>query len=271
MNDSPRMFEHIIATLLNAEHDVKLPCSYEGESIERQFDGYREIRPDPLTTIKIGIECKKLSRPVEVGEIEKFITKKRDCLIDTAIVVSFTGFQKAAIASAKKSGINLYNFRPSSDDDITRFPFSELIKSDYDFKFNSKASPKSISREERALLSMRDSKYFDNYLYNKDREKAVDGKELVNKLIEPYILEKGYTADILNIDLLDKELYLRAIFGKKELFLRVTSVEIVFHKSIHVKIRNPEDWYILEDVINKKMLLVDNIHVERIRTLYHKE
>jgi hypothetical protein len=270
MTDSPKIFEHLIATLLNAKHDVKLPCRYDGEVIERQFDGYREIKLDPLTVIKVAIECKKTTRPVEVGEIEEFITKKNHCHIDRAIVVSFSGFQRTAIASAKKAGINLYYFRPSTEDDIVKFPFSEIVGPvEYDYRFETKAPPKSISKEERALLSIRDSKYSDQYIYNNFGERVVKDRDFISDLIEPYILEMGYTAEILNIDLSKKELYLRGIFGEKEVFLKIISVEIVFQKLSHFKIVGPTEWYILEDVINQKKLLVEKKHVERIRAAYH--
>ena len=253
---------------MEAEHDTNLPCLYDGESKERQIDGYKEIKMRPFVTIKVAIECKRWNGPVEGSNVDSFRTIMQDCKFNVGIFVSFKGFQPLAIASAKKGGIYLYHFRPCSKDDIDMTPFNKIIGAKWDHRFISRAPAKSMSKEERALISMRDSKYVDRFLYNREGEKVIEEDVFIQDLIQPEILEKGYTADILNVDLSERMLYFKAKFGDRKVFLKIESVEIVFRKTFDWDIVNPEDWFILEDVIDGNVMLVDRIYVEKIRAAY---
>ena len=72
MIDDPILFEKIIAHLLKAKHNMRIDC---GTSRKRQFDGYIELWLESLVKLRVGIECKKEKRGVEIGEVEAFRTK----------------------------------------------------------------------------------------------------------------------------------------------------------------------------------------------------
>src|SRR5689334_8471344 len=103
---SGERFERIVAAIHAAQH--KGAEVIWNEDIDgRQFDVVLRFKfgfYDYLTLI----ECKDHKKPVEVGEIDAFVTKKADAKASKAIMVSSSGFQSRARDVAKKHGIKLY-------------------------------------------------------------------------------------------------------------------------------------------------------------------
>ncbi len=117
MGDEDKLFEQVVAHLLNAKHGVKIKC--KGSSRKRQFDGYREeIFEDLETVAKIALECKRWESKIPMHVVESFSRKIEGCGIKYGYIISFSGFQKGAIERARELDIGLFEFRPCIDGDF---------------------------------------------------------------------------------------------------------------------------------------------------------
>ena len=102
-------FERIVAAVHAAQHKGA-EVTWNEDIDGRQFDVVVRFKfgfYDYLTLI----ECKDHKKPVEVGEVDAFVTKKTDAHADKAIMVSASGFQTGARDVAKKHGIHLYTLQ----------------------------------------------------------------------------------------------------------------------------------------------------------------
>src|SRR5207244_2636840 len=54
------------------------------------------------------VECRDEKNPIEVGDVDAFVTKSKDSGANKAVMVSASGFQSGALAVAEKHGIELY-------------------------------------------------------------------------------------------------------------------------------------------------------------------
>ena len=80
MIDDPILFEQVVAHLLEARHNVKLYCMYDGSARKIRFDGYREVHVDALLTpMKVGIECRRKKVPVRRREVSAFSKEVERC------------------------------------------------------------------------------------------------------------------------------------------------------------------------------------------------
>lgn len=90
-------------------HDVKLTGKLS--KIERQIDvlieesicGYK---------VRFAIECKDWNKPLDIGDVEQFVGKLNDIGVDKGIMVSRSGYSKAAKElSYSYSNLNLHVFK----------------------------------------------------------------------------------------------------------------------------------------------------------------
>jgi hypothetical protein len=100
-----------------------------GEKIQgREFDvTIRHMHRDQ--TVLTVIECKDLSKRVSINAVEAFVTKAADINASRAIIVSAKGFQRGAIASAKKHRVELWTLSEFIEDwpaRLTREPIEAL-------------------------------------------------------------------------------------------------------------------------------------------------
>ncbi len=58
------------------------------------------------------VECKNLSRPVNVEQVDSFANKKNNILANVGIIVSKMGFTSGALKLAKKEGIGTHSLLP---------------------------------------------------------------------------------------------------------------------------------------------------------------
>ena len=72
----------------------------------RQFDVTIRFTHGPHKYLTV-IECRDTATPLQVADVEAFITKARGVNADKAVVVSSSGFQSGAITVAQKEGVAL--------------------------------------------------------------------------------------------------------------------------------------------------------------------
>lgn len=87
--------------------------------ISREFDVVITSQQGPRTLL-VGIECKDWKVPVDVLEVDGFITKARDCGVGRAIMVSSHGFTRAALVKAKSKSVDCLDLEK-----VESFPWLE--------------------------------------------------------------------------------------------------------------------------------------------------
>lgn len=79
----------------------------KNSKIKRQID-FAIFEKVGITNIFIAVECKDLTRPVEIKDIEAFVTVLNDIGAHKGIVISSNGFTEGAINTAKRFDIDLH-------------------------------------------------------------------------------------------------------------------------------------------------------------------
>jgi hypothetical protein len=95
----------LVAKALDPNADIKIGQWIEGP------DGNREVDVEVRGKIDgephfILIECKDWKRPVDIQEIDKLDSKRRDLAADAAMIYSNSGFTKKALRKAERLGID---------------------------------------------------------------------------------------------------------------------------------------------------------------------
>ncbi len=105
-----RRFERVVESIerlldpsVPVEFDAKLPDRTTGDL--RQFDILVRV-PATHGPLLVAVECKDWSRPIDVAEIDAFVTKCGDCGISKAVIVSSNGFSEAARGKARFNKID---------------------------------------------------------------------------------------------------------------------------------------------------------------------
>jgi len=269
LTDESKLFEQVVAHLLRAQHDVKMKC--KGSSKPRQFDGYREeISEDLETVTKIAIECKRWQYKVPIDRVESFSTKLQMCGIKYGYIVSFKGFQIGAIELARELNIGLFEFRPCTDDDVTKdtkaVQFDLVAPNNWraGLKFFSKTLP-ADSEMEKINDSMKS--IFDVIIFDEDaKEIGIVGK-IVEDFIDREIIEYGRREGKHTIDWSTKNYRIQPYLLDRS--LGVASLEIEYQlpfKQIIPLI--PSNWYIMKDVIANSTRLIPASKVKEIESKY---
>ena len=94
----------LVAKALHPDADIKTGQWIVGP------DGNREVDVEVRGTIDgkahfIHIECKDWNKPVDIQEIDKLDSKRRDLSADAAMIYSNSGFTKKALRKAERLGI----------------------------------------------------------------------------------------------------------------------------------------------------------------------
>lgn len=101
-----RLFEKLVAAIHRVEQrgaEVRWNDDING----RQFDITVRFKAGNYSYLTV-VECKNLSRSVEVGAVEAFVTKSQRAKANKAIMVSSKGFQAGCFEEAEVSGIELF-------------------------------------------------------------------------------------------------------------------------------------------------------------------
>jgi len=258
--DDPILFEKIVAHLLKAKHNERIDC---GTSRKRQFDGYIELWLESLVKIRVGIECKKEKRGVEIGEVEAFRTKITDCHLERGIIVSFHGYQTDAIESAKRTNLSLLEFRPLNSEEI----YGPLEENDFErigeFEWNA------VLQYEEPSLQDRWPNIYEVMIFDKSNHLIGILGEIVESILQNIKTEQSgeYT-----IDWSDLQVFAQWDSNGMKITRIVRSVEIKYNlekEEIRLKsLSNPSNWYILEDVIENRRQIKSLEEIEEIKKLY---
>lgn len=282
-------FEKITSYLLEADHDRKIKCVYGVEIRERQFDGYKELKYNEiLEPIKIGIECKNYNSSVPIEKVEAFKTKIERCNINKGIMVSFKGFQSGAIAEAKLSNIDLIEFRRCRESDFIDEQGNPIL-----MQINIETTSISPSYK----LRFNKIRVLTNNLTDSDIIKL---KSVEKMILEPIYCgiynEKGiYIGNLLdlisnlNLDLEDKRYNGEEVKipvnweDKKNHIIIKWNDQIIHLELLHFTIivnfietkestiigsNNPNDWFIMRNIIDKNEKLIFKAVVESIQNKY---
>jgi hypothetical protein len=114
-------FERVVASIqrlfspgVEVSHNEKIP---DIRNRPRQFDVV--FRGDWAGQKLLGVmECRDKSRPVDLPQIDAFITKSRSVKANIAVMVSRAGYTREAISLAKDSGIGTLSLLPEEGSDI---------------------------------------------------------------------------------------------------------------------------------------------------------
>lgn len=112
MAKSGKRFEALVHEIYSGiclqypDANVKLDEKIEGPEGLRQFDVTIRHQMAGIEYLTV-VECKDHKRPVGVEYVEELDSKRRDVHAAKAILVSSVGFQRSAIAKAKRIGIDL--------------------------------------------------------------------------------------------------------------------------------------------------------------------
>lgn len=95
----------LVAKALDADADINTGQWIEGP------DGNREVDVEVRGTVDgnphfVLIECKDWNKPVDIQEIDKLDSKRRDLSADAAVLYSNSGFTKKALRKAERLGID---------------------------------------------------------------------------------------------------------------------------------------------------------------------
>ena len=268
MTDESIIFEQVVAHLLRAQHDAKIQC--KGSSQPRQFDGYREeISKDLETVTKIAIECKKWKSKVPIAVVESFLTKLQLCGMTFGYIVSFTGYQIGAIELAKQLGIRLFEFRPCTDDDITKD--SKAIEYDPVGPNNWHATLKFFSKTPLDNVADQVSKSLEDIynviIFDKDgNEIGIVGK-IVEDFIDREIIQYGRRQGKHTIDWSTMNYQIQPYLLDRS--LGVASLEIDYQLPIKQIIPMiSSNWNIMRDVINDSTRLIPMSKIKEIESKY---
>ncbi|MFW9889154.1 MAG: restriction endonuclease [Candidatus Thorarchaeota archaeon] len=266
-------FEKVVTHLLNAQHNVKLDCMYDDNIVQRQIDGYLEFQPDEmLPKVRIGIECRKRNRPVSITQIDAFASVVNDCKLHVGMMVSFTGYQSGAILKAKSANIQLYSFRQCEKRDLDLIPYDGL-DGPVEFSYRLDCMPVShdLSIEEKGLLASGGSATYDGYLYDENGKRINTVRNIIKRNLEKEVLLRDKKAGIFKFDLTSKQFYTHEVWKGEKLVMKVQSLEVIFNAEyrVQVEFKEPSDWWIFEDVIDKSLIFLPKKAVDEIRTIYN--
>jgi hypothetical protein len=116
-SDKWKHFERLVAAIHQAA-DQGADVRWNEKIGGRQFDvtiRFRRGLYDYLTVI----ECKDQERPVQVGDVDAFVTKAADAHADHAVLASTSGFQQGAQEVAHKHDLTLIHITESSEIDLS--------------------------------------------------------------------------------------------------------------------------------------------------------
>jgi hypothetical protein len=114
-------FERVVASIqrlfspqAEVTHNEKIP---DIRNRRRQFDVV--VRGEWAGRKLLGvIECRDKGRPVDLPQIDAFITKSQSVLANFALIVSRAGYTREAISRAKDSGIGTLSLLPEDGSDV---------------------------------------------------------------------------------------------------------------------------------------------------------
>lgn len=278
-----KIFEEITSNLMNAQHDVKIDCQYINGSRKRQFDGYYEIeQAKPLTPIRIGIECKNFNRRVEIGKVEEFTTKIRQCRLDKGIMVSFRGYQGGAKAQAEVANIDLIEFRLSNEEDFidrnnTKICSELVVKliqitPNYDIK---NMRIKIMDTEKKSINDLNLIKGKTDHLYNEKNEYIGSFNNFVERIVKHNRSNfKIEEENLISINWEDKDYFLRQVREDENILIKVNGFDIVITfaqnvDSLRIGSSNPSNWYIMKNIISEESVLIPRSVVEYIKRKYN--
>ncbi len=269
MVDDPIAFEQAIAHLFQAKHNVILSCGDTGQSV--QFDGYRLTYLAPLMTpFRIGIECKKWKRAVNRNEVSSFAADVRHCKLHRGIMVSFSGYQSGAIERAKSENVDLFEFRPCLPDEppknLKEIRYKEIKPGLWHVKADI-----TLTQEEKdvydELLESESLSLHSGKLVTKEGLPIGMLDDVVTDAVEREIFSKRKKSGPFMID-----------FPSREFFLHFGQIRVGI-KSLHIEFRypefemqksnlNPDDWYIMKDVIQNINGLIRKSDIDLIEKKY---
>lgn len=85
--------------------------------------------------IFIAIECKELSRPVDVDKVEAFVTKLDDIQAAKGVIVSNKGFTSSARNTAERYSIELHTLKEVESNEPFRVACPIMIKDLYSYSY----------------------------------------------------------------------------------------------------------------------------------------
>ncbi len=117
---SPNEYEKQVVEWLNS-HTTSLKSfkvnhrhNLSGSGGEYELDGYAEIEIFNGATIKVLVECKRHTKPIEREVILAIHAKLQDTGAHKALIFSTSGFQKGAIEYSRSKGIATITFLKGS-------------------------------------------------------------------------------------------------------------------------------------------------------------
>lgn len=260
MGNIPLIFEQVVAHLFQAKHNVTLQCT--GTTRGVQFDGYREIHVDNLLTpIKIGIECKRWNRPVNRDEVSSFLTDVKHCKLHRGLMISFSGFQAGAIERAKSENIDLFEFRPCSQDDIEKkikvINYAPIEPRHWHVGVEWEISQKEKDEFGSLLQNPEKFKFSDAYIVADNGTKTVKFGDFAVGLIEIEVFKKGKIEGTISIDCSHMDVYLQ--FKDVDFKPKIRTIQISYKflgLQTHTTEFAPKNWYIMKDVIGNSLGLI---------------
>lgn len=101
--------DRIEAYFKRAGYDTKRNVFLDGRSGARHEVDILAVRTDPVTTVRLLIECKAWDKPIEKDVVSKVNYVLRDVGLDKAIVVSLGGLRIGADRAAKELGVEIWD------------------------------------------------------------------------------------------------------------------------------------------------------------------
>lgn len=137
----------------------------------------------------IVLECKRYKRPVGIEKVEAFVTKLRDVKADVGVMISASGFDEGALASARENKVYLKTYREADETDF----WQRFVQADS--WLNIMAYKPTISH---VSMFLQDGRHFDNVPDNMalfdehgNRLTDIDGE---GRIVEDEFIEGFYRA-----------------------------------------------------------------------------
>lgn len=270
----PTTFEQVVAHLLNADHNVRLSCSYGEKVRSRQFDGYREVWRSEFVRYRIGIECKKWKKPVGVQSVEAFSKKIERCKIDQGIMISFKGFSSTAIDEAMVSNIDIYSFRPLEPRDVSsnikRIDFYEIVQPFPTARIQISGDDVTPEEARNPDIRMRDIKDFD--IFDEKGTKIGNLDRIAGALAEFEVLTRGKRAGRIDRDWTTQNVFIHSHINGRPLRIRVTGFEVEYKTRPLVRqgVFRHEGHYIMKNEATGSRQLIPLSHVKKISAKYEE-
>ena len=105
--------------------------------------------------IFIALECKELSRPVDIDKVEASVTKLADVQASKGVIVSNMGFTSSARNTAERYSIELHTLKEVEVNEAINITFPIMVKDMYSYSFIIDKIPseimKAVNYEDSAL------------------------------------------------------------------------------------------------------------------------